>query len=55
MCPCTRIVTGLVALIFTALLLLGCGNKGDLYLAGETTAPAEAAEEEKPTDEAVNE
>ena len=53
--PCIRFLTGLVALIFASLLLPGCGNKGDLYLVGETTDTAETSEEEKPTDEAETE
>ncbi len=36
----------LAALIFSAVLLAGCGNKGDLYLPEQITETAEQVEQE---------
>jgi len=41
----------LAVLVFFALLLAGCGNRGDLYLPGQVTDKLERAEQEKRQDE----
>ncbi len=41
--------------VFIALLLAGCGNKGDLYLPGEITDAIEQTERENLRDESEGE